>query len=37
MDLSVIVNGVISLFLIILVGILTFAHFKLLAKKVHYQ
>ena len=26
-----------SVFLIILVGILTFAHFKLLAKKVHYQ
>ena len=26
-----------SVFLIILVGLLTFAHFKLLAKKVHYQ
>lgn len=26
-----------SVFLIILVGILTFAHFRLLAKKVHYQ
>ena len=26
-----------SVFLIILVGFLTFAHFKLLAKKVHYQ